>query len=930
MQVLTNDRVWNDVIQAGSARHFQERVLSAIVAGYPKPRVVAHLTSRVVSEVFAAALLATEGLRNLTRRASTPLPTGIGGAFANPALSDYGGTSTVGAEFLRAEHDDLVTGDPRTPVASRRLRSASVSRLLEGIDDARDLTTGLGQVTSIAEELNRDWLELLPGRGVDDDDWKAEVQARVDRLDEHFESARRNATDKVHQWMNQEVAEFESWLIGQLNLAFDAPAQPNDVVARWLGGLESQRSYLRQWFAASQEEELSWQVTGIADVPFDGDGAYEFGSDSRDAGAQSDMSLESRLPLGSYRYQPPKAGAFAVATRAVQDELERRPRPPKSGKLLAVLLGIVVGLGVGLGVAWFANGRSLPSSVEWPWLLVVISAAAIGGAVAYIVWSRFARSADEHARHLRYLDGLLEQLARERFLAVAWGAVRQEYAVTFANRVESVIRSAAEDVTALREVFLHIAKEADLAAASVTRAAHETAAVEPPPGVVPASAVGLLLSRIAIHSEGGSWEVVLERDGQQPPLRLPLADALEVLNAATQPEGESLRPQTTAERRYLEFVDGINDEALTCLTGGDEAFPQTLAEAVEQWPDVPLAELRRTLTDRTDRRTDPSSPANQGESAAPPAIVAYGGNSPGLPELARTVAEGLGLPGVSARQVADIGESVAVIRTFEPEGGVPGDLMELRASEQGVRATADRAYYYDYPFGDPETLGKEGEIRRRWSQLESDFHVLPELAAAAAIEAKLDRKRPLSNAIVRRLFGSDIGNDVHHPTLLGLFYFLRAAGSLTERKGETRSGALAREFVLNHAGGELLLLKTDENPSTDAPFGGGQPWVDCLERLELLMTLTGGSTSAMDAALPLAHSEQDSAETWRAWDQLQVNDLRALQTSIVRAWNATREAHSKRMQEVAREDGAAMQGSTAGGDWTNVVGAVLNYHEAHR
>lgn len=62
--------------------------------------------------------------------------------------------------------------------------------------------------------------------------------------------------------------------------------------------------------------------------------------------------------------------------------------------------------------------------------------------------------------------------------------------------------------------------------------------------------------------------------------------------------------------------------------------------------------------------------------------------------------------------------------------------------------------------------------RVRYGGDEPVFNVLPETAAASAIEFEAGRTRPLDLAVTTRLYGSDIR--MPGPTLIALFYMLRA------------------------------------------------------------------------------------------------------------------------------------------------------------
>lgn len=135
-----------------------------------------------------------------------------------------------------------------------------------------------------------------------------------------------------------------------------------------------------------------------------------------------------------------------------------------------------------------------------------------------------------------------------------------------------------------------------------------------------------------------------------------------------------------------------------------------------------------------------------------------------------------------------IGESIGLVQvgTFEPEAGQPHPRLE------DISTYAHHEYY-----GQGHREGEEARAQRQYNIGNTEFHLLPELSAAARLETEVGRfersgpKAALSPLIVQRLYGS------HHaaqaiPSLFELFYLCKHRGYLLREIDRSNATPLVR------------------------------------------------------------------------------------------------------------------------------------------
>jgi hypothetical protein len=272
------------------------------------------------------------------------------------------------------------------------------------------------------------------------------------------------------------------------------------------------------------------------------------------------------------------------------------------------------------------------------------------------------------------------------------------------------------------------------------------------------------------------------------------------------------------------------------------------------------------------------------------------------------------LPTDGLTPAPEIGPSVLALTVYPA-----ADMLALPDT-----GTAGEAYY---------AAGPQAERAGFMSQRTWNFHILPEAAAAAAIELQDRVVEPLHPLVVARLLGSD--PDSGGPSLLELFYTLRSRDLLVAvREGQDSADA---RTVWRLCFSEPAVLPVDQND----PFGPGRPTINAFDAFSDFMLsraerLVLGTLSEDARTTQLPHGARIHAEDWSRLGPVEVGEL---QQAIVDLWyrKADLDAEHDRIVQLARVDAERMVTATGRGvaprigvDWRRAVEAVAKAGKSKR
>jgi hypothetical protein len=271
--------------------------------------------------------------------------------------------------------------------------------------------------------------------------------------------------------------------------------------------------------------------------------------------------------------------------------------------------------------------------------------------------------------------------------------------------------------------------------------------------------------------------------------------------------------------------------------------------------------------------------------------------------------------GISTHETANLGGSMAVLVVSVPQGAPPSWAPTTIGAVDEIFNQAFWTYY-----GRPSAAHPDWTDPNFWSQRLRNFHVLPELAAAAAIELKVaDNPSPLHYAVIQRLTGSD--PDAAGPRLLELFYLLRSKNHLREVAVPGIDGY--HGLVLDLADETVTIESRDPDAERDQLFGHGRVWVRRFDAFCDLMLYDG---RPMGAAAASAYSVPEARLIeWRA---LAIDrKLAKVQRAAFLAWSeATKDECTSDEEEMLRlldEDATLMAAGVAGADWKRAVTTII-------
>jgi hypothetical protein len=391
-------------------------------------------------------------------------------------------------------------------------------------------------------------------------------------------------------------------------------------------------------------------------------------------------------------------------------------------------------------------------------------------------------------------------------------------------------------------------------------------------------------------------------------------------------------------QRDFEAIDKTLDDLGTVVLGN--LLPKTFEEALigdgavaEEGRVTRMRELFQKLMHRdshghrlaTADRRQPSIHLNAGEEAfklllVPDAqvksLVGQAMEGFGNDAIARELREYQ--PGAGLLVVPQLGPSIVTLTIFP--------ALDLFALNDSVEAM--EAYY-----GTHRDANHEGFIsQRKWN-----FQIIPEVAAAAAVELSERVVRPLHPLIVSRLIGCN--PTTKGPSFLELFYLLRHENLLRiERKGRGSDQTLVAWLELPDHESVTLYSEQAVNtvPSGD-PFGDGRSVVNAYDAFTDFMLFSGSSLINSPymqnrSVTQLPYGAKLHQEEWSAMEPEIVGNL---QRAILNRWwdppaNYDGEKYVAALQELARRDSQQMNAKASpdgphsvSADWYRTVSVLV-------
>ena len=275
--------------------------------------------------------------------------------------------------------------------------------------------------------------------------------------------------------------------------------------------------------------------------------------------------------------------------------------------------------------------------------------------------------------------------------------------------------------------------------------------------------------------------------------------------------------------------------------------------------------------------------------------------------------------------VPELGASIALLSLWVP------DVSDQSWSPTSIMATHEGHRAHDTYYSATPEARSEGFI----GQQARNFQIIPELSAAAAIESARYPIRPLLPCVSARLLGSHPKQK--GPTILELFYLLRADGSLNRASSDDPINR--REYW-------EILYPSLQIPIIDQPilvgasgssdsFGGGRRIINAFDAFQDFMLYDGTLPNVLIKESWLFVEPVDATLKSNEWAATERAMLAEIQRWLVQRWwsvESREEADLEHagMLEVLREDMAAMDGADASDDWHRAVEQVLQSGQQKR
>ena len=657
--------------------------------------------------------------------------------------------------------------------------------------------------------------------------------------------------------------------------------------------------------------------------------------------------IEGRLPGGSANQAKYQSAAGISRRIADQESALQRPTPPRApGGLTAGRWALLVFVTLFVAFWTMVIGFAFVGNQGMLW------GAVIGALVtAALMYRRLRRpSVTSLAKRRQREERRLFRLYQDRVFAHTGQALFGAITESFVPRAQEAVDELETRVAELRDVYAELLANAQARAGEVhTQPLHSVAEVGrdlSDPEIQTPEFLGALASRLRIDPQASDDSLIrdlsfsiAEGDGQAATglVRLMAADIRE---RRRQANGEQLG---AASRGGLDLsaIDAAVDSAAT--TALARHLPRTLDEALRREAgDAALATLDghlAALVHKTpsgtplagqDRRRS-SVDCNESDATVKRLYVpsvdvqglvvscvfeAAGGT------LARSVRDELSECMGSFKQplvVPELGASIALLSLWAPS------VSDCPWAPNSIMGTQEAHRAHDTYYGvsrDARSPGFIGASQR-------NFHILPELSAAAAIEADGYPLQPLLPCVAARLLGSHPHEE--GPTILELFYLLRVDEVIGEQVSRERVSSRRSSWEIRSGGAALPLIERPLLAGTSAQdnaFGPGLRVVNAFDAFHDFMLFEGAMAGGLirqqwqvvefiGAELPL-----------EAWARHGNAELANLQRQFVERWwevgsRDVADLEHEAMLQLLRQDVDLMDSADASRDWQRAVEFVL-------
>ena len=657
--------------------------------------------------------------------------------------------------------------------------------------------------------------------------------------------------------------------------------------------------------------------------------------------------IQGRLPSGDAQ-QARFAAIDGISQRiAAQESAMLRPREPKtsagltSGSWLILLLATAVAAAVG----WFV-GIAFPGPQPLPWGVAAV-AALVTALVAYGTLKRRGGTPLPELR--RQEERRLFHLYEDRVFANAGQALLQAVNESFVPRAQEALEALDSRAAELGEVYAELLTNARARASEVfAQARHSVGQVgselsapeiqspdflDPLTNSIRVDTQATEDARIRdllfiIRSSDGSASNgfvgemagdIRERRQQERGEQFGAASRGGLDLAGIDAAIDSAATTSLARHLPRTFEDALSRET---GQGNLAALDGYLAALIHKTPGgTPLQGQDRRRSSVDCNKRDATVKRLYVPSVEVQALVVRSVQEGEGGTLARAVSEELmeymgpdGRPLV----VPELGASIALLSLWVPDVGdqtwAPTSIM---ATHEGQRA--HDTYFSATP--EAKALGFIGQHER-------NFQIIPELSAAAAIEAERFPVRPLLPCVSARLLGSHPKQK--GPTLLELFYLLRAHGSFHRASSEDPINR--REYwEIVHPRQQIPIIDqpilVGTSGSSDS-FGGGRRIVNAFDAFQEFMLYDGALPSVLVREPWLFVDPIEATLRSNDWAAIEKSDLAEVQRWLVQRWwdvesREVADLEFAKMLDILREDQVMMDEAEASEDWHRAVEQVL-------
>ncbi len=752
------------------------------------------------------------------------------------------------------------------------------------------------------------------GYSASTDDWRAYCTSLSNDLSQRWAQHEKRIEQKIREQIRDEADQFRKFVVG-IGAEYLSPSDRGPF-------------------------PLSALRTQIRDLGDDLSSVKAFFGHSR--------GLQGRLPSGvaqSIKFESSDGINQRIAEQ--ESQLLRPPEPKTSGGLTSgnwlLLLAIAI---VSIATGWFLGGAFFELETDrWG---AAGGLALITALIAYFGLRRRSKRPLDELR--RDAERRLFRLYEDRVYACAGQALLTVVNEVFIPRAETALEAMRDRATDLEEVYGELLRNARARASEVfTEAKHsvgqvgrdlETPEIDSPEFLDPlrngisvypqatedAHVRDLLLeirTRDGVKSTGFVGEMAGEiRERRQH-------EQTELFGAASRGGldlgGIDAAIDSAATTALASHLPKTFEDALRHESGesSQAALEQLLAALVHKTPSgVPLQGQDRRRSSVDCNKTDATVKRLYVPSVEVRGLVSRSISGGAGGTLARSVKDELNEymgPGNLPLVVPELGASIALLSIWVPDvGDQQWSRTSIMATHEGMRA-------HDTYYGATREATATGFI----GQQQRNFQIIPELSAAAEIEAASFPPKPLLPCVCARLLGSH--PQQQGPTLLELFYLLRVDGGLRRTRSEDSFDRL-EYWTIVHPTLQVPIIDQPVLVGTtgDADsFGGGRRIVSAFDAFQDFLLYDGTVPSVL-----IKDNWQfvDPAEgTCRSadWAAIEKKKLAEIQAWLTQRWwdVESREASDRDLEKMLeileRQDLPAMDGAEAADDWFRAAKHVL-------